>query len=650
MANEDMSQQPVTVHAANVGGIDETSVDFTPGVTILTGRNATNRTSLLQAIMAALGSDDVSLKADAEEGHVELSLGDETYTRTLQRRDHSVSFDGEPYLEETDLADLFAFLLEANETRRAVSREEDLRELIMRPVDTDAIEAEIEERQAEKRAIADELEEIESLKENLPPLEQQKRNLENQIEEKRSELEEKEAELEAADANVEERRQEKDALEEKLDELRDTRSDLESVRRDIDMERKSIESLQNEQTDLEKTLEELPKTPAGQKDELDAKVETLRSRKQELEAEVSDLQSTIQFNEEMVSGSDQIAFAERHDDNASSYSITDQIVEDTETVVCWTCGTEVGKHQIETTLDELRELRKEKLAESNDIDRDLDELTSERRELEDQQQERDRVERKLDQVEAELDDRKERRRNLKDRRDSLTDEVETLETEVEALQEEDFDEILDLHREANQLEFEIGRLESDLDDAESEIETIESRLSEQEQIEERRAEVQTELEEYRTRIDRLEQEVIEQFNDHMDTVLEILDYANLERIWIERVERTAREGRRKVTKSAFELHIVRRTDAGVTYEDTIDHLSESEREVMGLIFALAGYLVHNVHETVPFMLLDSLEAIDAQRISLLMEYLEGYTDYLVVALLPEDANALNERYQRVTEI
>jgi len=29
-------------------------------------------------------------------------------------------------------------------------------------------------------------------------------------------------------------------------------------------------------------------------------------------------------------------------------------------------------------------------------------------------------------------------------------------------------------------------------------------------------------------------------------------------------------------------------------------LSESEREVTGLVFALAGYLVHDVHETVPF--------------------------------------------------
>ena len=48
-----------TLSATNIGGIDETKVSFQQGVTVLSGRNATNRTSLLQAIMAALGSDQV---------------------------------------------------------------------------------------------------------------------------------------------------------------------------------------------------------------------------------------------------------------------------------------------------------------------------------------------------------------------------------------------------------------------------------------------------------------------------------------------------------------------------------------------------------------------------------------------------------------
>lgn len=43
----------------------------------------------------------------------------------------------------------------------------------------------------------------------------------------------------------------------------------------------------------------------------------------------------------------------------------------------------------------------------------------------------------------------------------------------------------------------------------------------------------------------------------------------------------------------------------------------------------------------PFILLDLLEAIDAERIAQLVEYLKQYASYIVVALLPEDADALN---------
>jgi len=63
---------------------------------------------------------------------------------------------------------------------------------------------------------------------------------------------------------------------------------------------------------------------------------------------------------------------------------------------------------------------------------------------------------------------------------------------------------------------------------------------------------------------------------------------------LERRETQIREGRRKVTKSVFGLHVIRSTDSGTTYEDTIAYLSESEREVTGLVFALAGYLAHDL--------------------------------------------------------
>lgn len=86
----------------------------------------------------------------------------------------------------------------------------------------------------------------------------------------------------------------------------------------------------------------------------------------------------------------------------------------------------------------------------------------------------------------------------------------------------------------------------------------------------------------------------------MVAMLKMLEYDNLARIWLERTEEEVWEGRRKRTKDAFEFHIVRETDSGTTYEDRVENLQESEREVTGLIFALVGYLAHEVYETVAF--------------------------------------------------
>lgn len=649
MSQEHVSEG-VQLKATNIGGIDQAAVQLDVGVTILEGRNATNRTSLLEALMAALGSDRVSLKGDADEGRVEFTLDGQEYTRTLERNNGTVVTGGDPYLEESEVADLFAFLLESNNARRAVARGDDLRDLIMEPVDTEAIQREIRHLEQEKQQADDELDELNSLKADLPQLEQERTQLESKIEAKREELEAKEDELEAADADIDETRQEKVILEEKLDELRDTRATLENVRFDIETEEESLEALREERTEVETELGDLAETPIGDIDGIEARMNRLRSQKRTLESDLNELQSTIQFNEEMLDETGKNTYKNWFEGLDSTDSVTDQLLADEKTVTCWTCGSEVQRDQITATLDQLRDLRQDKLDESRSIQEDIDELADEKDQLEAQQRRREKLERRLDQIETEIEDRTQNLEALQERRDTLTEEIGDLETEIEALENQEYSEILDLHKEANQLEFELGRLESDLDDVKAEITSIEDQLAEQDRLEAQRAEIQDDLEDLRTRIERIEQRAVEEFNDHMETVLDILDYANLERIWIERTQEEVRQGRQKVTQTGFNPHIVRRSDSGTTYEDTIEHLSESEREVTGLVFALAGYLVHDVHETLPFILLDSLEAIDSQRIADLVDYLEEYADYLVVALLPEDATALDADYQRITEI
>ncbi|SDY24666.1 archaea-specific SMC-related protein [Halobellus clavatus] len=630
----------------NIGGIDQTEVDIPPGVTVLTGKNATNRTSFLRAIMCAMGSDRVSLKGDADQGRVELTLGDTTYERTLKRVGDGVQFEGDAYLDDPKVADLFAFLLETNDARQAAARDAQLRDVIMRPVDVEAIRAEIRRLEDQKGDINDELARIESKKRELPDLERRRTTLREKIEDKREDLADLEAEIDDSSRDVEQGRKEQAELEDKLQELRDTRSELESVRRKIERQEESISSLKRERSELEDDLAELPETPMGDHQDLEAEIERLRSKRQALNTEINELRSLIQYNEERLEAED---YELLQDGGAAAEggSVTDQLVgEDDETVICWTCGSSVDREQIESTIERLKCLRSEKVEQLNTVKSDLESRKEEQREANQKQRRRTEIERKIDDIEDELDRRNEQIDSLKEQRESLTDEVEALEFEVESLESADFKEILSLHKEANQLEFEIDSLESDLEEVTDEIEEIEADVERADDLREQRAELVDELTDQRTKIDQIEAEAVESFNEHMKSILDLLGYENIERIWIERIE----EGDASGAQTRFELHIVRTTDNGAAYEDTIDHLSESEREVTGLIFALAGYLVHDLHETVPFILLDSLEAIDSDRIAALMEYFADYADFLVVALLPEDAQALDDDFTRVTTI
>ncbi|QLG48102.1 archaea-specific SMC-related protein [Natrinema halophilum] len=650
MSSPESVTSSISVEAENIGGIDSTEVSLQPGVNVLTGRNATNRTSFLQTIMAGLGSRRSSLKGDADAGHVELTFDDEQYTRYLERRNGEVVFEGDPYLDDPELADLFAFLLESNEARRAVRSGDNLRELIMRPIDTDEIEAEISMLEAEKRDLDDRLEELSRLGGELPDLEERRVTLEEEIDETGEQISDLEVTLDEFDLDVDASRNRKEEIESAFADLQEARTDLESIEYDLETERESYAELERERDDLEDELESIDEDDESP-DRLEGRIQELRARKRSLDTTVSELQSVIRFNEERLAndGYDLELDASSPSDSDDG-AITEQLLEDSDDIVCWTCGSQVDRERIDSTLEQLRSLRQTKLEDRNDLQEQIDEISARQKELRKQTQKRSRIEERLSTVEDELERRAQRIEELEADIEEQQDYVDELEENAETFEDTAYSDVIETHRELNRLELELENLKDERDEVEARIDEIETKVDERSDLESERESLDDELTDLRTRVDRIEENAVDAFNEHMSSILSILEYQNIDRIWIQRREETVREGRRNVTRTAFDLHIVRSTEDGTTYEDTVDHLSESEREVTGLVFALAGYLVHNVYEDVPFMLLDSLESIDSTRIAEIVDYFEEYVDCLVVALLREDAEALSDSYKYVREI
>ena len=377
------------VRVRNIGGIDEAAVTFSPGVTVLVGRNASNRTSLLQGVMAGVGSTNVSIKADTDRAEVTLEFGEDTYTRTLSRDGAGLEYDGQPYLSEPDVADLFAFLLERNDCRTAVAQGGNLRDLIMAPIDTESIESEIEATLRRRQELEEKISAIESKQSALTELSREREQLKEQISEKKSELSRVRERIDDAEAAASHEQQEE--AERKLEELNSVRDTLEDVRYQLETEQESLDASQSEYDDLKAELAELPSVDGERIEDLEAEVSRLRDRKSRLDAETSSLQNVVQFNERMLDSDQPTPFEtvaaagqERAATSEGDAAVTDQLVTDEE-ARCWTCGTEVQAEQIEETLEQLRDISQEQRSIVAEIQSDIDELTDTIETLQDKQ-------------------------------------------------------------------------------------------------------------------------------------------------------------------------------------------------------------------------------------------------------------------------
>ncbi|PSP39669.1 chromosome segregation protein SMC [Halobacteriales archaeon QH_7_65_31] len=630
------TERPVRLYAENIGGLSESEVTLRPGVTVLRGRNATGRTSLLKALTGVLGGSTPALRGNTAKGRVRLEWGNDTYDQRLERENGTVRTSGQTVTERSELVDLFVCLTEDNPARRAVVQGDDLRDIIMRPVDTDAIQRRIEELQSERNRIGQRLRSIDSELDRRTDVTSRKASVKSELDELDGQIAELRDRLTEYDADP----QDAEQVEEALKSLEERKQTLESISNRIRTNEDTLEALRDEQQELQ-TEQRSVETSEEELTRIETKLSELTSRERSLATTINDLSAIVEFNEELVS------------DTNSEFLLSDDVDSAvaklnpmSESVRCWTCGSQVDRSRVSDRLDELRSVIDEKRAERTDVQSRIEDLRETQAELQDEIERRDELSRRLTEISTEIAQREQKLESLRDRRNETRQRLSSLEESVserETLQET---ELVDQYQRLSELEYERGQLEEELSSTREEIAELDRLADEQEQLQAQQDEIREELAGQRTQIRDLEERAIEAFNEHMDEILEVLDYRNVARIWIERQTGTefdsSHGGYRGGSATRFELHIVRESDQGAGYEDTVTNLSESEREVIGLIIALAGYLVHNVYEVVPMMLLDSLEAVDADRIADLVDYFGEYTSYLVVALLPEDADALGD--------
>jgi DNA repair exonuclease SbcCD ATPase subunit len=635
------------VRVENLGGIERLELGLDPGVTVLSGENATNRSSLLRAVAAGLGGNRSAgrLKTDADSGEIGLSVGGRTHTRTFERTNGGVETGGDPYCEAAGLVDVYVTFFADNPIRRAVANEDGLRDLLMEPVNTATIRERIESLQAEQRSLETDIERIRERERRLPELEERRQQLTGDIEQLIAEIEEQETVIDGfetgetpqAESKAATLREEVTGLRERL---RDIESEIETATQRVDYRESEHEAAIEEREAVAEELAALDSDgAAAELDGLSRELDSLEASRQDLQTAIEDLQSVVRVNERLLDG-------DLDTPGLEVDSVASALDPDSQSVECWTCGTETDRGSIADRVGTLRDVVASQREELREVEARIEELEEEKRALNRERERRRELETRLSDLEERAQRHEQRAAELRERRDELRAQADDIEAEIadreaaiadlEPTGEADEREaVVAAHQELTRLERERGRLESQLADVTDTIEGIEAERERREEYESTLAEVETELERQRGRIDDLETELTETMNGMMADLLDVLGYDNLARVWLER---------RTDGESTFVLHVVREREDGAVYEDTVETLSESEREVISLVVTLAGYVVHDVAEQAPFLLLDSVEMIDGERMADVLAYVVEHTavEFLLVALLEKDARAIEE--------
>lgn len=590
----------------NIGGIRHGETTLSPGPNIVQASNFQGKSSLLAAIQTVMGTtgqfgETHPLTEGADDGHVTLETDDATYTATLEASTEAsgrvVSRSGDTYLtDEQDLvtARLFAFLGEDNPIRAAV-REKDqerLTELLKKPLETENIDLRIDSLRNDVAELETEQRQADKAKEKLPAAQEEVTQLEQELEE------------------LKERR---DELEEKVDEdteQRDLRNELTNKQSELDRKESQLERLENQidrrKEQLESKREELEDLEIPEELDLDTNVNEKKERVEELELKI-DLLGDLYRSNKAVLDENEVSLITDVDRSISG-----------DTFGCFVCGQDTTEDEIKERLEGIKQKQQDLESQKAELDSEISEIQERKREIRSNRNKKENLEEDIKELKVDIQEDEREVESLKEEIEELEEEVEELEAKYEEAEEEEEE----FSSELKTVQQKIGTTENELSRARDKLERLEDEAGELDEIEEKLDEKKSELEELKQRREKKYSELVEQFDDAMDDILSTFApgfdgaFLNKKKNRDETVE--------------FEVNLARDGRAA-----DLDNLSEGERELVGIVTALAGYRTFNVDERVPCILLDGIGQLAAEHIRHMIEYLENAAEILVTTAYPE---------------
>lgn len=562
----------------NIAGIRSGTASVEPGINVVRASNWQGKSSLIKAIETAMGTA-FPLTEGADHGRVELTTDDDTLVVELTRENGDVARRGDGYLSnERDrvYADLFAFLDDDNDVRRAVRNGENLEEILTRPLDFERIDERIADLRQERDQVKAELGRARTAANRLGSVQERVTSVESELEELRSTrdgLTTDEGTTESAS---------------KRDELSDVRAERD---RFADQEEQLESTIANTRDRLEERREALEQLDVPQKGDFESDIADARDRLGDIEQDVELLQSLYNANKRVLdSGRVELLTEIEHG-----------LVDDS--ITCWVCGDAVDRQAVEAQLASIAERLSDRREAAEEYRAEVQAIETKREAIREKRRRKEDLEAELDDLRATLADREESLESVRQRLEDVTGRIEELQGVVEAAD----DQLTDI-------ESEIKYKVAELNDVRDELADVEQRAEQRDRLEDELEAITEEIEALQTRKERVKAETLESFDDAIQALVDRLEPGF----------ETAR------LTSNFDLVVAREGR-----EANLDALSEGEVELLGVVAAIAGFDAFEVGDSVPVILLDSVGDLTSENLEPLVRYLAGRTTHLVTTAYPE---------------
>lgn len=563
----------------NIAGIYRGRATLTEGVNAVRASNWQGKSSFLAGIETAFGTKEPLTEGESH-GMVTLQTEDGEYEIELTRSGNSMVMEGQPYLtDEYDqrCTDLFAFLDEDNDVRRAVRNGRNLEDVLTQPLEIEDVDKRIKQLNHERKQVTRQLDDARQKADELTELKQQRNRLQSELTDLRDRMETIEAEDEIP-------------LTDKRDELSDLRVERDRVSNLIDSLEDTIERTQSR---LEECHSEYQNIEIPERREIENRLQESRGELEQVEQDRELLQSVYSTNEKIIEADRVDLLSDiQHDLMEDRYS-------------CWVCGQETTEAQIEERLDALGDKVVELREEANSYRETVSSLEEERDEIKQSERRKSDLDSEISNLES----------TLVDREESLASAMERLESVEQKIQEVE-DEVEDADDERSTVRSDLKYKASELEGVEERIQACTGIDNEIDQLAEERDEIADEVESLRTWKERIRRQVRERFDEAIQAL-------------VPRFE-TGFESARLT--SNFQL-VVARDGREVGH----NALSEGEIELLGIIAGIAGYEAYDVADRTPIILLDQLGGLADENLRILVDYLEDRTRYLVLTMYPENS-------------